>query len=236
MGSVALGVYSKAFQLLAIPSKFFGSMFDKVLFPILSKRQKDTKKLSDFYLFSISVCFGLLMPISIMILINAELIVYTLLGDQWGEVSLPLRLLIFGLAFRFGTKINKSYLKSLGIVYRGAYYQFIFASLMLVCCYIGSKLYGLPGVAIGVFVATVINYFQVAYRLYRHLSFSGNRFLGILGRSTLFHLLFVGVTVLLYSFGFTSKWLHLGLSILIYLPIILWFLFSSQSVIFSKQS
>ena len=136
-----LGFYSKAFQLYSIPASFFGTIFDKVLFPILSQKQNDIKKLSSFYTFSTTFCFGLLVPISVLILINAEFIIDAFLGGQWGSAVLPLQLLILGLAFRFGTRINKSYLKSLGIVYRGAYYQLIFAVLMFVRTYIGGLLF-----------------------------------------------------------------------------------------------
>ena len=236
LSTYALGYYSKAFQLLAIPAKFFGSIFDNVLFPILSKKQDQTHKLGEFYLFSTSVCFGVLVPMSIVIFVNAELLVDTLLGSQWDKVVLPLQLLIFGLAFRFGTKINKSYLKSLGIVYRGAYYQLIFAVLMIASTYVGGKLYGLPGVALGVLIATVLNYAQVTYRLYLHLGFSGKRLSSIFIKSVVPHLIFIGATVLLYNFGITSKWVHLLLSILIYLPLMLFYFFNQRNVIFNSQN
>jgi O-antigen/teichoic acid export membrane protein len=235
-GTVALGFYSKAFQLLAIPSKFFGGIFDKVLFPILSQKQNKKDKLVEFYLFSTSICFGLLIPISVLILINAELIVSILLGSQWSEVVLPLQILILGMAFRFGAKINKSYLKSLGLIFRGAYYNFIFALLMLLCCFLGGYWYELPGVAGGVFVATILNYFQVGYRLYKNLRFSINSYLLLLGKVIIIHAPFLLITMILIHFQINSKWIHLLLSIFIYIPTMLYLFLNKRNIIFNETN
>ncbi|MBO0323562.1 lipopolysaccharide biosynthesis protein [Muricauda sp. CAU 1633] len=236
LGTALLGFYSKAFQLYSIPASFFGTIFDKVLFPILSQKQNDIKKLSSFYTFSTTLCFGLLIPISVLILINSELIIDAFLGNQWKSAVLPLQLLILGLSFRFGTRINKSYLKSLGIVYRGAYYQLIFALLMFVCTYVGGQLYSLPGVAAGVLVATVINYVQIAYRLYKLLDFSGIGLIKDLSKNIMFHFIFVLATMLLYYFGITSKWIHLAITVIVYLPIFVLYFKSKKNIVFTPNN
>ena len=236
LGTVVLGIYSKAFQLLAIPAKFFGNIFDKVLFPILSQKQNQKEKLSDFYLFSSSICFGLLIPIAILIFINAKLIVNTLLGAQWEEVIIPLQILILGLAYRFGTKINKSYLKSMGLIYRGAYYQFIFAVLMFCSCIVGGYFYGLHGVAFGVLNATVLNYLQVSYRLYVELKFSKIFYLKLHLKTIISSVPFLIVTQILYSFGMQSVWIHLGLTIFLYIPIMTFLFVNKNSVVFNEQN
>lgn len=236
LGTSLLGFYSKAFQLFTIPASFFGGIFDKILFPILSQKQKDIKKLSSFYTFSTTLCFGLLVPISVLILINAEVIIDAFLGNQWKAAVVPLQLLILGLAFRFGTRINKSYLKAMGIVYRGAYYQLIFAILMFVCTYIGGSLYALPGVAAGVLVATIINYIQMAYRLYKVLDFSGLVLVKNLSKNLIFHLLFVFVTLILYQMEIRSKWIHLGLTIVVYLPCLFFYFKSKRNIIFTTDN
>tara|TARA_R110000868_G_scaffold193351_1_gene438229 strand:- start:25402 stop:26925 length:1524 start_codon:yes stop_codon:yes gene_type:complete len=236
LGTTVLGVYSKAFQLLSIPAKFFGSIFDKVLFPILSKNQGKKEKLSDFYLFMNSICFGLLMPISIAVFINAKLIVDTLLGNQWQEVVFPLQILIIGLSYRFGTKINKSYLKSMGLIYRGAYYQFIFAALMFGCCIVGGYFFGLPGVAVGVLIATVLNYLQVSYRLYIELKFSKLTFLKLHLITLTTNIPFLVFTLFLYYFEVRSKWTHLILTLMLYAPIMIFIFVNKSNIIFNTQN
>ncbi|MCK0147051.1 lipopolysaccharide biosynthesis protein [Arenibacter sp. F26102] len=234
-GPVTMGVYSKAFQLLAIPSKFFGSIFDKVIFPILSQKQSQKEKLTAFYLFSTSLCFGILAPASILIYINAQLIVNLLLGPQWDNVILPLKILILGLAFRFGSKINKIYLKSMGLIYRGAYYNFIFAALMFGCCYLGGLWYGMPGVAGGVFAATVLNYFQVGYRLYKNLKFSLSWYALLIIKAFILNLPFLFITLILVYFGITSMWIHFTISLILYIPVMTYLFFAKRYIIFNVQ-
>jgi PST family polysaccharide transporter len=179
LGATSLGIYSRAFQFLSLPASFFGKIYDNVLYPILSSKQDDTEKLSYFYIFSISFCLLVLFPVSLMLLLNAELLVRILLGDQWLDVIAPFQILIIGFCFRFGTRINKSFLKSLGLVYKGALYQFIFASLMISLCMIGVTYYGIIGVSVAVLIATITNYLQVAYRIQKLLDFDFKYFLGL---------------------------------------------------------
>jgi PST family polysaccharide transporter len=172
MGAVSLGYYSKAFQILNVPYKFLGNIFERVLFPVIAKKQDNLNALSKFYLFSSSFCFGLLFPVTVFVFINAALIVDTLLGNQWAEVVLPLRILIVLLTFRFGNKINRTYLKSIGLVYSAAGYQFLFVLYMTFGCIAGAKYAGISGVAIGVLLATLINYVHLSVVLCSRLGFS----------------------------------------------------------------
>lgn len=234
LGPTQLGIYSRAFQFLSIPSRFFGAIFDNVLFPVLSSKQEDKVKLSGFYLFSLTFCFVLLFPISIFLIINAGAIIKILLGDNWNEVIYPFQVLILGLTFRFGTKINKSFLKSLGLVYKGAYYQFIFAALILGFSWIGAYWYGLAGVAWGVLAATIINYFQISYRLQKVLLFKSKVFMQLHTKSLLFSLPFTVVMLIIFFLcGVRDyKYLALGLSVLVYLPLFLFSVTRKKSVLY----
>lgn len=235
LSQTALGIYSKAFQLFATPASFFGGVYDKVLFPILSKKNNDKALLGKFYIFSNSVCFGVLIPMSFAIYVNAELIIRTILGDQWDEAILILQILVLGLAFRFGTRINKSYLKSMGLVYTGASFQFIFAIMMLISTYIGSKINGLIGVAVGVFITTIINYLIVVFKLYSVIKFDIKQFSGTILKSLL---VFIPLFLLAYfSFEFLdSMYLQLLISVIVYAPIALYFLFSKKGVLFNSHN
>lgn len=235
LGTIALGIYSKAFQLLAIPAKFFGSIFDKVLFPIASKKQNEKEKLAAFYIYSTSVCFGILTFISVLIYLNAELIVSILLGGQWNEVIVPMKILIFAMAFRFGSKINKLLLKSMGMVYKSAYYQFLFAIIMVLLCSVGGYWYKLPGVAIGVLCASIINYFQVGFRLYNILSFSSKHFFEIFIKTILFNVGFLIIDLFLI-YDLKSIWVNGLLSVLIYLPLMLFLILNKRGVIFNENN
>lgn len=170
LGSSSLGLYSRAFQLFALPASFFGTIYDKVLFPILSSKQSDTPKLASFYIFSICFSLFVLFPLSLILLFNANLIITLLLGHNWLEVVIPFQILIVGLFVRFGTKINKSFLKSLGLIYQGVYYQAIYAIMMVTFCFVGVKYYGIIGAAGGVLLTTILNYLQVSHKIVKVLN------------------------------------------------------------------
>jgi O-antigen/teichoic acid export membrane protein len=219
LGEASLGVYSKAFQFLSIPASFFGKLYDKVLFPVLSSIQNDKKKLTSFYIFSISFCLMILLPVSIILMFNAELLVNILLGDQWMSVIAPFQILIIGFCFRFGTRINKSFLKSLGYVYKSAKYQFIFASIMISSCYIGLTFYDLNGVAYGVLFATIVNYVQVSFRIHKILEFKYLDFLNLhLRMFVIFSPIIVLIFFILFS-DYYSMLLAAAITIVVILPL-----------------
>lgn len=236
LGASPLGIYSRAFQFLAMPSSFFGRIYDRVLFPILSSKQDDQAKLSAFYIFSISFCLLVLFPLSLILLFNAELIVLVILGDQWLEVIAPFQILILGFCFRFGTRINKSFLTSLGLVYHGALYQFIFASLMISSCLIGVHYLGLVGVAYGVLFATIVNYIQVSYRIHKRLAFTYSYFMGIHLRAWLFFLPIVLVIIGSKLLQINNIWYILGITILLILPLLLIPLRRKESIFYDTYN
>ncbi len=236
LGASSLGIYSRAFQFLALPASFFGKIYDKVLFPILSDKQDDTPKLTSFYVFSISFCLIVLFPVSLLLLFNAELIVRVLLGDQWLDVIKPFQVLIIGFCFRFGTRINKSFLKSLGLVYHGALYQFIFAVVMIISCLIGVHFYGLVGVALGVLFATVFNYVQVSFRIQKLLNFDYIYFLKLhLNAFLNFLPILIVIAVTLYL-GYNSIMNAIIISVIVIVPLLLIPVKNKRSIFYNTHN
>ncbi|MFK7782907.1 lipopolysaccharide biosynthesis protein, partial [Psychroserpens sp.] len=220
LGTSSLGIYSRAFQLFALPASFFGSIYDKVLFPILSSKQSDTEKLSSFYIFSNCFSLLILLPISLILLFNAELIITILLGNKWLDVVLPFQILVIGLFIRFGTKINKAFLKSLGLVYQGVYFQTIYAIMMASFCFIGVRYFGIVGAAAGVLLTNIINYIQVSFKIQTLLNYSYSYFLKLHLSAFLNYfpiiLLIVGAFLLEYN----DKLIAFVLTLLIILPLL----------------
>ncbi len=221
LGTSSLGIYSRAFQLFALPASFFGTIYDKVLFPILSSKQSDKEKLSSFYIFSNSFSLLVLLPLSLILLFNAELIITILLGEQWLEVIIPFQILVVGLYIRFGTKINKAFLKSLGLVYQGVYYQTIYAIMMATFVFVGVKYFGVIGAAAGVLLTNIINYIQVSFKIQQLLNYTYSFFLRIHLSAFLNYLPIVLLIVGVSFFGYNNKISAAILTILIILPLLL---------------
>jgi PST family polysaccharide transporter len=152
-----LGLYNRAYQIMMLPVTYIGSSVEKLIFPLMSRRQSDMVKLRHTYLIGTSLTCFFVAPISAIIFINSDTLVNVLLGPQWGETVKPLEILSLSIIFRTTYKIGDSLAKSVGAVYarsvrEGIYFLCIIASTIL------GLNWGLTGVAIGVFASITINF------------------------------------------------------------------------------
>src|SRR5699024_8282375 len=106
LGADALGLYSRAYQLMVTPASLLGKVLDKVLFPVASKIQDDEKRLPYLYKEGIRLTTTLMFPGSLFLAINAESIILLLFGDQWLELTVPFQILAISLFFRSSYKIG----------------------------------------------------------------------------------------------------------------------------------
>lgn len=174
LGIVSLGLYSRAFQLYAISSRLFGIVYEKVFFPHLSRFQQDKKILKTKLEKNLNYSNFILAIVSSFLLVNSEYIVLTTLGEKWSDIVDVFAILTIGLNFRFGTKILKVYLKSIGAVYVGAVTSFIFAILVFTTCLYVSN-FGLIGIASAVVVSAAINYCILLFYMRRNLEIPFNQ-------------------------------------------------------------
>jgi len=166
LGASALGIYGRAYQFMVMPAGLFGNALDRALFPAMAKVQNDKNRLGKAYLTGVGLIALIAIPLSFMIVLLAKEIVMILLGDKWLDVVLPFQILGASLLFRMSYKMSESLARATGAVYRRAWRQFVYAALVLTGSYVG-HFWGLPGVAIGVALALVVNFFLMA-----HLSLS----------------------------------------------------------------
>ena len=157
LGPGALGIYGRAYQFMVMPASLFGNALDKALFPAFAKVQDDKKKLAKAYLTGVGIIALAAIPISLIIILLAKDIVMVLLGSNWVEVIVPLQILSASLLFRMSYKMSDSLARATGAVYRRAWRQLIYASVVLIGSYLGQFL-GLYGVACGVCFALITNF------------------------------------------------------------------------------
>ncbi|WP_143057109.1 lipopolysaccharide biosynthesis protein [Salisediminibacterium halotolerans] len=157
LGSDALGVYSRAYQIMVMPTNLFGEVIDKVLFPVLSKIQDENDKLRYWFVNSQALLILILSPIVAIFTIYTEAIVMVILGADWLDAVPPLQILTLGLFFRTLYKISDSMVRAKGAVYKRANIQLVYAIFVFAGAIIG-QFWGLVGVSVGVTVAITINY------------------------------------------------------------------------------
>lgn len=157
LGAVALGIYSRAYEMLVTPAVLFGGVFDKVLFPVMAKVQAEPERLATAFRRGLAFVAILAMPLGIVVVLLAPEIVSVLLGHRWTAVVLPLQILGAGMYFRTGYKISESVLNASGAVYERAWRQAVYAACVVGGAWIG-KHWGVSGVAVGVLVAIAMNF------------------------------------------------------------------------------
>ncbi len=161
MSAADLGFYSRAYQLIVMPAMLLGQVLDRVLFPLMSSMQHDRQRLTDIYRRGVALIVVIIAPLSALVIVLAPEIVRVSLGSKWSAVVSPLRILAIGLVARTGYKLSDSLARSTGTVYKRAWRQAIFATLVVVGSLIG-RAWGLEGVAVGVLIAITTNYLMMA--------------------------------------------------------------------------
>ncbi|MCJ7840676.1 lipopolysaccharide biosynthesis protein [Lederbergia sp. NSJ-179] len=157
LGPTALGLYSRAYQLILMPANLFGQVMDNVLFPVMSQIQNKRDQLTQSFRLGITAVAFFTIPVGIMICLLSEEIVIVLFGEAWINLVPALQVLSLGLVFRTGYKISDSLARATGAVYKRALRQIIYAIAVFTGAWVGHH-WGIAGVSVGVLFAIIINY------------------------------------------------------------------------------
>lgn len=177
----ALGIYSKAYQLMRIPIRNLTFVITPVLQPILSDFQNDKKTIYNAYYKLVTILATIGFPLSIYLYFNANELITIVYGSQWQE-SIPIFEL---LAFTAGIQIV---LSSSGSIFQSTNRT----DLLLYAGIIGSAsvllgiFYGvfigksLEDIGLGIIIGYIINIFQANYLLVKiDLKFQYFKFLKV---------------------------------------------------------
>ena len=87
------GVFDRANKIKGIPIRLLSSVWNKVMFPVMSEIQDEKERVFKLYNFGIGISNVLLMPLTTLLIFFADEIVFILLGSKWIEAVLPLQIL-----------------------------------------------------------------------------------------------------------------------------------------------
>jgi O-antigen/teichoic acid export membrane protein len=146
-GADALGIYGRAYQLVAMPTDNLNAAVGSVAFSALSRLQHDSVRLRNYFLKGYSLVVSLTIPATIFCVLFSKDIVLLVLGPKWLEAEAIFRLLaptvlIFGM-------INPLswLLQSVGLQGRSLAIALVIAPLVISAYFVGLP-YGPKGVAI----------------------------------------------------------------------------------------
>ena len=161
LGAVPLGQYSRAYQLMSVPTTLLGDVLDKVLFPTMARAQDDPRRLGDAFVQGTAILALITLPAGVIAAVLAPELVSVAFGSRWADLVLPFQVLALGMMFRTGYRMSDSLSRATGRVYRRAWRQGLFALLVFLGALVGQTR-GLVGVAAGVLLAFFLNYVSMS--------------------------------------------------------------------------
>jgi PST family polysaccharide transporter len=146
LGAESLGLYSRAYQVINIPTGNINAAVGGITFATLSRLQNDPPRFRKYFLKAYSLVNAMTAPITIFSAVFAVDIIRLLLGPQWFN-AVPIfqlltpTVLIFGIINPIGWLLYAN-----GLFYRSMLISFVIAPLLIVAYLLGLP-YGATGVA-----------------------------------------------------------------------------------------
>lgn len=148
LGSSALGLYSKAYQLMLFPLNNISNVIGRVLFPSLSIIKDDKERVGRLFLKATRVIALITFPMMIGCIIVADVLVPTLFGAGWDEMIPILRVLsVVGLMQSIVTIVGSIFL-SQGRADLQLRLSFIIKPILILGIIVGLQ-WGVLGVSVG---------------------------------------------------------------------------------------
>lgn len=161
LGPAALGLYSRAFQLMMFPLVHLQSVTWNVLFSAYSRLQSEPERAARAYLKGIQLNALVVTPVMAGMIAAGPHLIRGLYGPQWGGATAALQLLCAVGLFRAVYGATGALAHAFGKVYAEFRRQAMFAVLVVIAGLIGSR-WGITGVAAGVAFAVMVQYLAMA--------------------------------------------------------------------------
>lgn len=157
LGPVDLGIYTRAYVLISMPATMFSRIAEMIVFPTMARIQNDVRRFSVGYLTGIQITAVTIIPVSAFIFVFAPQIVNTVLGQNWSEAILPIRLFAVAIYFRVGYKTFAIALHARARSYTQTVLQGVYGVFVTVGASVGVN-YGLPYVCAAIVFALAVNF------------------------------------------------------------------------------
>ncbi|MBW3630215.1 MAG: oligosaccharide flippase family protein, partial [Gemmatimonadetes bacterium] len=161
LGPAALGLYSRAFQLMNFPLYQLSFVTWNVLFSAYSRLQGEPARARRAYLKGIQLTSLVTAPITAGMVVAGPHAIVGLYGPQWVHATVPFQVLCSVGLLRSVYSATGALANAFGRVYAEFQRQILYAVLVIGAAVLGSN-WGITGVAIGVAGAVVAMYFAMA--------------------------------------------------------------------------
>lgn len=166
MDAAALGYYSRAYNLMSVPSDLYSRIAERLIFPAMAQVQDDPRRLRHAFLRGLELTALIGLPISALLALLAPEVVMFILGPRWGAVIAPFGVLSAVTYLRVGGKVGGSLQRAKAATGPMITNQLVYAGCVVGGCLIAYP-YGLVAVALAVSIAVAIFYIVVNYNACR---------------------------------------------------------------------
>jgi O-antigen/teichoic acid export membrane protein len=163
LGSSALGVYTRAYSLMQMPTQRFVGVLSRTLFPAVSIIQDDQRRFRSAYLRTLTMIAFITLPALLLLVITAPELIVGVYGKQWAGAVLPLQILgVFGL-FRAMYHGAAAFLRAKGWVYRILVCQVVYGNVLFGGTWLAASRTGLAGATVAVGFSILLMWFLIMY-------------------------------------------------------------------------
>ena len=157
LGAGALGLYTRAFNLITVPLYFLGTATVGVLFPAMSEIRADIARFRTAYLLGVQITVLIAAPLSAGVAVAAPHLVVGLYGEGWSGATLALQILAAAGVFRAVYRLAGAVTYASGNVMAEVRRQALFTLIVLLGGVFGAR-WGIAGVALALSVGIVFMY------------------------------------------------------------------------------
>lgn len=155
----ALGSYNRPAGFVSTVSSKINSIFDTVLFPILSKYQDDKENVRKIYIRASDLLNVFSILLASVFIFNARLIIEIFFGKEWLDLTFILQIVAISVIFNINSRLADCFFRSLNFVKNSFYIRFIILIITIICIIFGSK-FGILGISIALVISNVVGIFM----------------------------------------------------------------------------
>ncbi len=167
-GPASLGLYSRAYSLMARPALVLASSVNRVMHPHMARVQDDQEQLKSLFVKSTLGVASTVLPFSMVAAVLAPEVVLVLLGEPWRGAILPFQILAAGMIFRIGNQSGDAITRAVADTR---------ARIVPKACYLAAVIlfsmaclqYGIAGVAAAVILGNIVHAFLVNVYAFKHV-------------------------------------------------------------------
>ena len=163
LGTAPLGIYTRVYSLMSIPTTQVAQALGGVLFPAASRLQDDPQRLRRAFEYSLSAIGFFTLPTMTLIVVVAPELIVGVYGPVWAPAIVPLQILGGFGAFRSLYSTVANFVRAKGWVYRILACQIVYGTSVVLGSSVGALSAGLEGVAVGVGLAILVMWSVMGY-------------------------------------------------------------------------